>query len=82
MITGPTGEIALTVGERALREGVLIGRYARCDGAVVGQAETLSRVLDPHEAAIALFQRAGLVDDPLQFVPVSEFESYGVPVRV
>ncbi|MBL0214030.1 MAG: hypothetical protein IPQ07_09105 [Myxococcales bacterium] len=43
-ITGPGGQRVLTVGERALREGVLLGRYARCDGAVMGQADTLSRV--------------------------------------
>jgi hypothetical protein len=40
------------------------------------------RLPDPQEVAIDLFQRAGLVDDPIQFVPVSEFESPGVPVRV
>ncbi len=44
VITGPAGQLALTVGERALREGVLLGRYARCDGAVMGLADTLSRV--------------------------------------
>lgn len=34
----------ITVGERALSEGVLIGRYARCDGAGMIDDPSLSRV--------------------------------------
>jgi hypothetical protein len=34
----------LTLGDRALRDGVLIGRYARCDGAALLDDPALSRV--------------------------------------
>ena len=44
VLTGSAGQLSLTIGERALREGVLLGRYTRCDGAAMGQANTLSRV--------------------------------------
>jgi hypothetical protein len=39
------------------------------------------RLPDPQEVAIALFIRSGLVDDPIQLVPVDEFTGYGVPVH-
>ncbi len=39
------------------------------------------RVPDSHEIAVSLFVRAGLVDEPVQFVPVVEFEAFGVPVH-
>ena len=35
---------ALKIGERALRDGVLVGRYARCDGATLLEDTSLSRV--------------------------------------
>jgi hypothetical protein len=34
----------LTIGESALRDGVLLGRYARCDGAAMLEDLSLSRV--------------------------------------
>lgn len=34
----------LTIGERALRDGVLLGRYARCDGAQMLEDLSMSRV--------------------------------------
>lgn len=34
----------LTIGERALRDGVLLGRYARCDGAAMLEDLSMSRV--------------------------------------
>src|SRR5690606_30768041 len=34
----------LTIGERALQDGVLLGRYARCDGAELLEDLSLSRV--------------------------------------
>ena len=39
------------------------------------------RVPDPQEVAVALFVRAGLLDEPVQLVPLDEFEAYGVPVH-
>lgn len=35
---------SLSLGDRALREGVLLGRYARCDGAALLDDPSLSRV--------------------------------------
>jgi hypothetical protein len=43
-IRGPKLEGRLTLGERALRDGVLLGRYARCDGAALLDDPSLSRV--------------------------------------
>jgi pSer/pThr/pTyr-binding forkhead associated (FHA) protein len=43
-IIGETRTGALKVGDRALRDGVLIGRYARCDGATLLEDPSLSRV--------------------------------------
>jgi hypothetical protein len=40
------------------------------------------RVPDANEIAISLFQRAGLVDDPVHLVAVDDFDAYGVPARV
>jgi hypothetical protein len=34
----------LTIGDRALRDGVLLGRYARCDGAALLEDLSMSRV--------------------------------------
>jgi len=33
LMSGSWGQVAIAIGHQALREGVLIGRYARCDGA-------------------------------------------------
>lgn len=43
-VRGPWGRTALEVGHQALREGVLIGRYARCDGHGLCVDNSLSRV--------------------------------------
>jgi len=40
------------------------------------------QVRGSQKTAISLFQRAGLIDEPVPFVPVEEFESYAVSVRV
>jgi hypothetical protein len=42
-VEGPIGRGTLQVGAAALRDGVLIGRYARCDGSL-GDDPSLSRV--------------------------------------
>ena len=44
VITGPAAQSTITVGEHALREGVLLGRYARCDNGASDHADSLSRV--------------------------------------
>lgn len=43
-ISGPNLQGRLTLGERALRDGVMLGRYARCDGAALLDDPSLSRV--------------------------------------
>jgi hypothetical protein len=43
-VGGGTRSGTLTIGERALRDGVLIGRYARCDGAEMLEDLSMSRV--------------------------------------
>ena len=41
---GDTRSGAITIGADALRDGVLLGRYARCDGAALLDDSRLSRV--------------------------------------
>lgn len=43
-IIGETRFGALKIGDRALRDGILLGRYARCDGAQLLDDEQMSRV--------------------------------------
>jgi hypothetical protein len=43
-IIGPQIRGTISVGESALRDGVLLGRYARCDGAGLADDPSLSRV--------------------------------------
>ena len=43
-VIGDTRRGSLTIGDRALRDGVLIGRYARCDGASLLEDPSMSRV--------------------------------------
>ncbi len=44
-LTGPNWRETIAIGRRALDEGVLLGRYSRCDGAAkLAQDATLSRV--------------------------------------
>ncbi len=43
-IDGPNLRGRLTLGDRALRDGVLLGRYARCDGAALLDDPSMSRV--------------------------------------
>lgn len=43
-IIGPNLRGALSLGDQALRDGILLGRYARCDGAALLDDPSLSRV--------------------------------------
>jgi hypothetical protein len=43
-LIGATRSGRMTIGDRALRDGVLLGRYARCDGAELLEDLSLSRV--------------------------------------
>lgn len=44
VIAGPMGKAKLEVTRQALRNGVLLGRYARCDGAGLAADDSISRV--------------------------------------
>ena len=43
-VVGSTRNGRMTIGDRALRDGVLLGRYARCDGAEMLEDLSMSRV--------------------------------------
>lgn len=43
-VMGPARSGRMTIGDRALRDGVLLGRYARCDGAELLEDLSMSRV--------------------------------------
>lgn len=43
-VIGDARQGRLTIGDRALRDGVLLGRYARCDGTELMEDSSLSRV--------------------------------------
>jgi hypothetical protein len=59
-IRSPEGHELLRVGQRALRDGVLLGRYEdRCDGAEALQSEMISRV---HLLLVEVDGRAVAVD--------------------
>lgn len=56
----PTKEVTLAIGESALRDGVLIGRYDRCDAKdVAGDDTSLSRV---HALLMRMEDRLVLLD--------------------
>ncbi|MDX2086520.1 MAG: FHA domain-containing protein [Kofleriaceae bacterium] len=44
LIRGPHAQGAITISTRALRDGILLGRYARCDDARLATDPSLSRV--------------------------------------
>ncbi len=58
-VSGPRGAGRLHVSRRALSDGVLLGRYARCDGAGLGGDASLSRV---HALLLLTDDRLLLVD--------------------
>jgi hypothetical protein len=43
-VVGSTRSGRMTIGDRALRDGILLGRYARCDGAELLEDLSMSRV--------------------------------------
>jgi hypothetical protein len=58
-LRGPWGQATLEVGHQALREGVLVGRYARCDGHGLCVDESLSRV---HALLLQVDDRVLVID--------------------
>lgn len=75
------------VGTTACNDCLVTHLLANDDGPIDYVPVTLTevpRVPDAHESAISLFVRAGLVDDPIEFVTAEEFAAVpavGVPVR-
>jgi hypothetical protein len=58
-VIGETRTGVLTIGEQALRDGILLGRYARCDGASLLEDPSMSRV---HAMLIAVDDRLLIID--------------------
>ena len=58
-VSGPQGTGRLHVSRRALADGILLGRYARCDGAGLGGDASVSRV---HALMLLMDDRLLLVD--------------------
>ena len=58
-LRGPWGHATLEVGQQALRDGVLVGRYARCDGHGLCVDESLSRV---HALLLQVDDRVLVID--------------------
>lgn len=58
-IQGPHKQVMLEVGQEALRDGVLIGRYERCDGTEATDDPSLSRV---HALLIHIDDRLVVID--------------------
>ena len=58
-IVGRNARGTLRVGQDALRDGILLGRYARCDGAIVHEDPSLSRV---HAIFVQLDDRLLVID--------------------
>ncbi len=72
------------VGTTACNDCVVMHLLANDDGPidyVPVQLAIVPRVPDANEAAIELFLRAGLLTDPVQFVPVDEFDPARTAVR-
>ena len=66
----------LAAATTACTECVLTYVLANDDGPVDYLAVRLDPLQDPQERAISLFLRAGLLDDPVEFVPLDIFESF------
>jgi hypothetical protein len=58
-IIGETRMGVLSIGDRALQDGILLGRYARCDGAALLEDPSLSRV---HALMMAVDDRVLVID--------------------
>jgi len=72
-------------GTTACNDCIVTHLLANSDGPidyVPVQLAPVQRRADPNDVAIDLFRRAGLLDDPIQFVPVDEFEAHGRPINV
>ena len=68
-------------GTTACNDCFVTHLLANDDGPINYVPVSLTVVPDPHEVAVSLLVRAGLVEEPVQRIPLKEFEAYGVPVH-
>jgi hypothetical protein len=64
----------VATGTTACADCIVTHLLANDDGPIDLVTVPIAAPITAHDRAIALFQRAGLLDDPVEFVPVSEFE--------
>ena len=73
----------VATGTTACADCIVTHLLANDDGPIDFVTVPIAAPVTVHDRAIGLFQRAGLVDDPIEFVPVSEFErAVAAPVTV
>jgi hypothetical protein len=84
-IDGPSFSIecntCVATGTTACAECIVTHLLANDDGPIDLVTVPVAAPVSVTDRAIALFQRAGLVDDPVEFVSIAEFEQ-GVVARV
>lgn len=84
-IDGPTFSIecdtCVATGTTACAECIVTHLLANDDGPIDLVTVPVGAPVSAADRAVGLFQRAGLLDDPIEFVSLSEFEQ-GVVARV
>jgi hypothetical protein len=66
----------VAAGTTACSECVVTHLLANDDGPIRFNTVKVRELRGPQERAIELFERAGLLDDPVEFVPVDVFASF------
>ena len=64
----------VATGTTACADCIVTHLLANDDGPIDLVTVPIAAPVTALDRAVALFRRAGLVDDPVQFVPVAEFE--------
>ncbi len=64
----------VATGTTACADCIVTHLLANDDGPIDLEVVPVAAPLSPTDRAIALFRSAGLVDDPVEFVTVAEFE--------
>ena len=64
----------VATGTTACADCIVTHLLANDDGPIDLEVVPVASPLSPTDRAIALFRSAGLVDDPVEFVTVAEFE--------
>ena len=73
----------VATGTTACADCIVTHLLANDDGPIDLVTVPIAAPVTVHDRAIALFQRAGLVDDPIEFVPAADFErGVATPVSV